>query len=196
MKLSALSRLPAIAGACLLLLSGGATEASDPSSIATTAGTLYGINGSSNLISDGVIRVQYGKEQPDGQGSIYQVLDLGQPRSVHALTFVNRHDRGTNYALKRIAVRTAPNEAAADFNPFSLASYSTVAFEESDVKPVTNEQSKERPVPIAGATARYLLIEFTYTLRQAIGRDPEALPGQPANLDTEVQFADIVADAE
>lgn len=171
----------AITGIILIAVDSDATE---PTSLQVTAGTLYGTGGSTNGVSSSVLQAYYGPEQPDGEGVIYQVLDLGNAINVDKIDIINR--RGfvsTNYSIDRMSIRVASDESSPNFNPLSLSSYNTIVFEEGNVKPRTNAPDAVRTIDIDDSRSRYFLLEFTKTFRSPVGRGE--------GFDSSVQFADI-----
>lgn len=174
-------------GFSLGLMAGGMAHAAD-SSIPVSAGTLFGIGGSTNEVTRLTLQAHYGASQPEGTGSIYQVLDLGSVLSVSSLEIVNRQDISTNYSIERLSIRVAPNEQEEGFDPFLLSNYTTVLFEDGKLMPSTNAPGAVRPVDIGSAENRYFLIEFSKTFRNPIGRG--------TGYDSSVQFSDITVTAQ
>lgn len=183
MKIPTSIRTLLVTGISLCLVAGGITQAAE-SSMPVTAGTLYGIGGSISVSGTATLQAQYGATQPDGSGSIYQLLDLGSVFDVASIEIINRRgDISTNYSVERLSIRVAPNEQEVGFDPFLLSNYTTVLFADGKLLPSTNAPGAIRPINLGDAQNRYLLIEFTKTFRNPVGRG--------TGYDSSVQFADI-----
>lgn len=160
--------------------------------ITVTAGELHAVGNSSNSSEPATLKAKYGiGVQPNGQGSIYQVLDLGETFDVLTISIFNRTNASTNYGVNEVAVWVAMNEDAPDFDPFDIASYTQVAFTQGTVSPPANNSAGiERMITLEDAFSRqYFMIEFTSTIRQATGYDPA--PNPNPIYDSEVHFSDI-----
>lgn len=151
--------------------------------VITTAGEITGIANSQVQDNTTLFSAVYNYSlQTDGV--IHIVLDLGSVQNVDVLTFVNRNI-STNFAISRLEILVAPDENAAGFDPYSLASYTKHVFVEQQLSPHNYNASAVRNANIDDTQSRYFLINFTESFH-TVDKHFSSTPNQDR-----VQFSDI-----
>ena len=159
------------------------------SAVVVSAGTLYGIGGSTvsahPTANPAVVVALYGAGQNDN--SIHLLLDLGNPQDVTALDLINRRDVGTDMSIRTLQIFIAADEDASGFDPMLLSNYTINVLPNTLLEPSNNTQGAVRSVDVADFNRRWVLININSNF--VGGSEGISHSGNRA----QVQIGDIVA---
>jgi len=126
-----------------------------------SAGAAIAVDGDSITDSDviaGNTIFRFSDQNDDNRATI--VIDLGDVKTVDKFLFENRKDAASNFHLRDLQIRIAPNENAVSFDPLRAGSFTQTIFS-GTLSPSSINADLTRIAELTNVNRRYFLIRMT-----------------------------------